>query len=134
LEQAVRDLSHGDPAVRRNALERIAWMGAEAEEAAVDVTLCLADPHLEIRAYAAKTLWDVDKQSALAAVNTLKELVDSTQPGIRSLASFYLGYIGPEASSALPVLKRALANTESTEQLQIAEAIASESARKIPMP
>ena len=84
----------------------------------------LNDPKLENRAYAAKTLWDIDKQSALAAVNTLRDLIDSTKPGIRGLAAFYLGYIGPKASSAIPDLKRALANTESVEQLQIAEAVA----------
>ncbi len=124
LDKAVRDLSDPNPAVRKSALERIAWMGPEAERAIVDVAVCLQDSHPEVRAYAAKTLWDIDRQSALAAVNTLRDMIDSTQPGARPLAAFYLGYIGPKAVSALPTLKRALASAESIEQLQIAEAVA----------
>ncbi len=124
LDRAVRDLSSSDAAVRKNALDRIAWEGREAESAIVDVTLCLDDPQPEVRAYAAKTLWEIDPQSRLAAVKTLEHLVDSTRPGLRPLAAFFLGYIGPEAKSALPTLKRALANSNSVEQLQIAEAVA----------
>ena len=124
LEKAVQDLSNDSPAVRKNALERIGWMGADGAQALADVAVCLEDPHPEVRAYAAKTLWDIDPHSALAAVNTLREMVDSTQPGVRPLAAFYLGYMGQHAASALPTLKRALTSAESTEQLQIAEAVA----------
>ena len=124
LDQAVRDLSSLDPAVRKRALDRIAWLGHEAEPAIVDVTLCLNDPQPEVRAYAAKTLWDIDPQSALAAVKTLESLVDSPRPGLRPLAAFFLGTIGSKAESAMPTLKRALANSVSIEQLQIAEAVA----------
>ncbi len=124
LDQAVRDLSDNDAAVRKHALDRIAWLGEKAKPALANVRLCLYDPMPEVRAYAAKTLWELDPPSTPAAVKTLESLIDSTQPGLRPLAAFFLGYIGPEASPALPALKRALANSASTEQLQIAEAVA----------
>ncbi|MCA9073161.1 MAG: HEAT repeat domain-containing protein, partial [Planctomycetaceae bacterium] len=78
LNQAVRDLSQDNPAVCRSALDRIAWMGSAAEPVIPEVIACLNDPHPGIRAYAAKTLWDLDKQSGLAAINTLRDLLDST--------------------------------------------------------
>lgn len=124
LEQAIADLSNADVTVRKNALERLGWMGSDARPALGNVQTCLNDSHPEVRAYAAKTLCEVDGDSTPMAVATLQEMVDSTVPGVRALAAFYLGYIGPEASGALPTLKRALANSVSTEQLQIAEAVA----------
>ncbi len=124
LQQAIQDLSHADVTVRKNALERISWIGPDAKPALTKVAACLKDSQPEVRAYAAKTLWDVDQSAALPAIQTLQEMVDSTEPGVRPLAAFYLGYMGRAAASALPTLKRALANAESTEQLQIAEAVA----------
>ncbi len=124
LAEAVKELSHDNPAIRKSALERISWMGQQARPVLSEVSYCLSDARPDVRAYAAKTVFDVDPQSAPASVMTLQTLLDSTQPGIRPLAAFYLGYIGPQAASALPTLKRALANTAYTEQLQIAEAIA----------
>ncbi len=124
LERAIGELSDENPSVRKHALERIGWMGKDAEPALSAVKARLQDRHPEVRAYAAKTLWDVNQNFAPEAVDTLKEMIDSTQPGARPLAAFYLGSIGPAAATALPTLKRALAHTETAEQLQIAEAVA----------
>lgn len=124
LAQAVGELSSADALARKSALERIGWMGQNAKPALAHVSACLKDSDPEVRAYAAKTLCEVDPASTALAVGTLQEMLDSTVPGVRPLAAFYLGYIGPEARAALPTMKRALANSESTEQLQIAEAVA----------
>lgn len=121
----IDQLKSQEPAVRKEAATRLGWMGwmgADATAALPALHQSLEDPQGVVRAHAAYAIWEIDPKQTAGTI-ALVDLLWSRASEIRKLAAYFLGNMGQDAQSALPSLRRSLAEGDVPVRLYAAEAI-----------
>ncbi|HLJ11118.1 MAG TPA: HEAT repeat domain-containing protein [Planctomycetaceae bacterium] len=118
----VRQLDHPRPSVRREAVVRLAELGALAGPAVPGLMGHLQDSDPLVRAHAARAICRIGLAPE-PVIPVLAGLLDPARPQSCGLASLILGEIGPAAREAVPALRRCLAALSATVRLHAAEAI-----------
>jgi HEAT repeat protein len=122
VDVLIQQLDHRRPAVRREAIIRLAELGPAAGPAIPRLTDCLRDTDLLVRAHAARAACRIGLAPE-AVVPTLIELLHPSQPPACCLAALILGDLGPTARESVPALRSCLAAPAAVVRLHAAEAI-----------
>ncbi|MBY0523681.1 MAG: HEAT repeat domain-containing protein [Gemmataceae bacterium] len=114
-------LAHREPTVRRQALLRIGWFGAEGRSAMAHVRrMADNDSDVETRRVAVEVIVGLDR-----AIPTLIQLLRDPNAEVRKQAVARIQFAGPEAKGALPAL-RELADRDPDPQVRQAAKTAME--------
>jgi HEAT repeat protein len=115
----LRGLDDDDTAVREGALDALAGIGPAAKAAVPTLVRALADKDVQYRDKAIKAL-DAIGASDVAIVTALAGALIDPDPRRRSgTAALSLQRRGPAAKAAVPVLKKALAGTDSGQRVMV---------------
>ena len=109
-------------AERKAGLTNLAKMGPQAKSAAPAIALLLTDQNELVGAHAAWALWEVDGNKE-AAVDALRESLDSTGSQVVQFAAYSLGKMGADAHSAAKPLQNLLGSADRFTRLHAAEAL-----------
>ena len=124
MDAYVERLTDSDESVRAKACRGFGKMGKQAVQAIPQLKRALADKDMMVRVYGARALYAVDPNATRMVVDVLTEGLADSDNFVRSAAAKGLGQLGPAARSALPALRRALADEWSDVRKEAAEAIA----------
>ena len=122
LYAQVLKLGSPEAAIRKEALTHLADMGSTARQAGLAVRTLLADPDPLVQAHAAWALWVIENDP-WDSVNTLRPLLDHSNPDVVELACYMLGDIGTQAESAQDALTLLRDHADGTLQIHAAEAL-----------
>jgi HEAT repeat protein len=122
VDVLIRQLDHRRPAVRREAIVRLAELGPAAGPAIPRLMRCLRDSDLLVRAHAARAACRVGLAPE-PVVPVLAELLQAQKQPVCCLAALILGDLGPTAREAVPALRTCLAAPSAVVRLHAAEAI-----------
>jgi HEAT repeat protein len=111
LPLLLRALDHAEPAVRKQALERITELGPAAHPGIPRILQCTADPAAEVRAAGALTLGRI-RAPASEVVSPMTRLLDDASPEVRLNAMIVLASWGDAAGAALPALQKWTGDTD----------------------
>jgi HEAT repeat protein len=116
----LRALDDDDTAVREAALDALAGIGPAAKDAVPMLVRALADKDIHYRDRAIRALDAIGAGDDTIVVALAGALIDPN-PRRRSVAAVHsLQRLGPAAKAAVPVLKKALAATDSGQRIQVA--------------
>lgn len=124
LDAYMERLADSDESVRAKACRGLGKMGDKAAKAVPQLMKALEDKDMMVRVYAARALYAVDPKTTPSVVDVLAKGLADSNNFVRSAAAEGLGQLGPAASSALPALRRALADEWSDVRKEAANAIA----------
>src|SRR5258708_6052581 len=122
VDVLIRQLDHRRPAVRREAIVRLAELGPAAGSAIPQLMGCLQDSDLLVRAHAARAACRIGLAPE-SVVPVLAELLQPQKQPVCCLAALILGDLGPTAREAVPALRTCLAAPSAVVRLPAAEAI-----------
>jgi HEAT repeat protein len=122
VDVLIRQLEHRRPAVRREAIVRLAELGPAAGPAIPRLMGCLRDSDLLVRAHAARAACRIGLAPE-AVVPILAELLQPEKQPVCCLAALILGDIGPAAREAVPALRACLKAPSAVVRLHAAEAV-----------
>jgi HEAT repeat protein len=118
----IANLADSRPAVRREAIVRLAQLGPSASDAIPGVTNRLHDEDLFVRAHAARAACRIGIAPDVV-VPVLSDLLQPYEPKLCCLASLMLGEIGSPAWPAVPTLHACMKSSDASVRLHAAEAI-----------
>ncbi len=107
LPLLVRSLSDPDPAIRKQAVEKVGELGERAHPALSQLHACLSDPVPEVRAAAALALARVRAPADWALGSLTSLLLNDPAPEVRLNAAIALSGFGGAAAPAVPHLSAA---------------------------
>jgi HEAT repeat protein len=122
VDVLIRQLDHRRPAVRREAIVRLAELGPAAGPAIPRLMGCLRDSDLLVRAHAARAACRIGLPPE-SVVPVLAELLQREKQPVCCLSALILGDIGPNAREAVPALRTCLKAPSAVLRLHAAEAI-----------
>ncbi|MEN6603066.1 MAG: HEAT repeat domain-containing protein, partial [Bryobacteraceae bacterium] len=107
LPLLARSLSDPDPAVRKQAVEKIGELGEQAHPALPQLHACLSDPVPDVRAAAALALARVRAPADWALGSLTSLLLNDPAPEVRLNAAIALSGFGGSSAPAVPHLRAA---------------------------